>query len=97
MTQTTAPKQSWFLTMAPSLNTSLVAVVTAVLSIGGTIVTKHYMDAPAPAAPTITTVKTTPEPGSLSARLQALEDWKAEMDRKEAARPRVRTQKAKQG
>ena len=50
MTDTTAPALTWaeaFRGLLPSLNTALVAIVTAILSVGGTILTQRLTAKPA--------------------------------------------------
>ena len=64
MTDTTAPALTWgeaFRGLLPSLNTCLVAIVTACLSIGGTILTTRMTTKPVevvePKRPTLITVE----------------------------------------
>ena len=72
MTTTSAPKPLWtFLEkMTPSFNACLIAIVTAVVSVSGTLITKRYTDV-APPAPKVAVVNTAP--AGLVARVDALE------------------------
>lgn len=75
MTDTKAPS-TWktvIVGLLPSLNTSLVAIVTAAVSIAGTIATQRITAPPPPAPRTIEVVKTIPDTGSTVQRLSVLE------------------------
>jgi len=89
MTDTTAPKPVWnFLqAMTPSLNQCLTVIVTALVTLTGTLVTKRYMDAPPSPSPRIDIVQT--QPSSLMARLKALEDRMHDVEKKQAEPPRL--------
>lgn len=71
MTDTTAPALTWgeaFRGLLPSLNTCLVAIVTACLSIGGTIITQRMTAKPVePKTVTVTVEKVVEKPVDLSA------------------------------
>lgn len=103
MTQTSAPK-SWpwleaLKLFAPTINQALIMLASAVIGAAGTLgaqMATGWSVTPARAT-VIETVKTTPEPGSLSARLKVIEDEFEELKKKQAAPPRVRATKAKQG
>jgi len=68
MSDTTAPikpKYQLLLGMLPSLNTSLVAIVTACLSIGGTIMTQRYAAKPAEAPKPVTVERVIERPAAV--------------------------------
>ena len=72
MTDTTSPSLTWgeaFRGLLPSLNTALVAIVTACLSIGGTILTTRMTAKPVepPKTVTVTVEKIVEKPVDLSA------------------------------
>lgn len=59
--------------LIPSLNTCLIAIVTAAVSIGGTVATQRLTAPPAPAPRVVEVVKTVPDVGSTVQRLAAIE------------------------
>jgi hypothetical protein len=84
MTDTTAPlkpKYQLLLGLLPSLNTSLVAIVTACLSIGGTIMTQRYTAKPVEVAPKTSsvTIIEKPAPVDLGPLTMKVEEALAEL------------------
>lgn len=84
MTDTTAPmKPKWqlILGLLPSLNTALVAIVTATLSIGGTLVSQRYTVVPRAPEP-VPTPKVATGPDPVITRVNALAIEAAKTDSK---------------
>jgi hypothetical protein len=81
MTDTKAPASGWsFLqAMTPSLNQCLVVIVTAIVSIGGTIATQRYAAPPTPKAAEAIPVKTIPIDPKMVAIEKRLADQAADI------------------
>jgi hypothetical protein len=74
MTDSVKPKWQLILGLLPSLNTAIVAVVTAVVSIGATLVTQRYIAPAKPIIPAADVPKPVPVVAAPVARLADLGD-----------------------
>jgi hypothetical protein len=73
MTDTVKPKWQLILGLLPSLNTAIVAIVTAAVSVGATLATQYYV-APKPVFPAADVPKPVPVVAAPVARLADLGD-----------------------